>query len=261
VNGRIFDIKEFSVHDGPGGRITVFLKGCPLKCLWCHNPEGQLLEKELMVKRSFCKGCGACTINKESETFKKYGRDVGACPENLISVVGKDYSPEELAEKIISYKPILSALGGGVTFSGGEPLMQHEFVSRCADILRENNVHIALETCGFAPEKVFSEILSKVDYVMYDIKIMDSAKHKLYTGCPNEIILKNAETLKKRGIPFVFRTPMIPDITDTEDNLKKIEEFTEGFNWEKIPYNELAGEKYPHLDRTYSLEISESDTN
>ncbi len=258
MNGRVFDIKEFSVHDGPGGRITVFLKGCPLKCLWCHNPEGQSLESELMVKRSFCKGCGACMLNRESETFKKYGRDAGACPENLISVVGKEYSPKELADKIIAYKPLLSAIGGGVTFSGGEPLMQYKFLSECADILRENEIHIALETCGFAAEEVFSEILGKVDYVMYDIKIMDSDLHKRYTLCPNEIILKNAETLKKSGVPFVFRTPMIPGITDTDDNIKRIEEFVKGFDWEKIPYNELAGAKYPHLNRTYSLEISEN---
>ena len=257
MNGKIFDIKEFSVHDGPGGRITVFLKGCPLKCLWCHNPEGQSLESELMVKKSFCKGCGACVRNKESETYKKYGRDVSACPENLISVVGKEYTPSELADKIISYKPLLDAMGGGVTFSDGEPLMQYEFLSECADILRENGVHIALETCGFAKSKVFTEILAKVDYVMYDIKIMDSEKHKLYTGCPNEIILQNAELLKKSGVPFVFRTPMIPNITDTRDNLERIEEFTKGFSWEEIPYNELAGAKYPHLDRTYSLETSE----
>ncbi len=253
--GRIFDIKEFSVHDGPGCRVTVFFKGCPIHCLWCHNPEGQNTEKELMAKNSFCRACGACTQNKESESFKKYGRDISACPENLLSEVGKDYAVKELTDKIISYRAFFESMDGGVTFSGGEPLMQGEFLIKCLEILKKEGIHTALETCGHSDSSLFERVLEKTDYVMYDIKLFDSGMHKKYTGVSNEKILKNAEILKKSGKAFVFRTPMIPSITDTEENLSKIAEFTKGYVWEKIPYNNLAGAKYPHMGRKYTLEI------
>ena len=253
--GRVFDVREFTVHDGPGGRITFFLKGCPLRCTWCHNPEGQRADRELMIKDTLCVHCGCCKRNTDSESFIKYGRDIAACPKGLISICGEDITPEDVLKRVLPMKDMLRMTEGGVTFSGGEPLTQSAFLKATLDLLRANGIHTAIETCGYAPEDVFEDIvLGRCDYVMMDIKLMDPDIHRRYTGVDNGLILRNARALMSSGVPFVFRTPLIPDITDTEENLRRIEEFVKGFPWEKLPYNTLAGAKYPMLGREYDCQ-------
>ena len=253
--GTVFDIREFTVHDGPGGRITFFLKGCPLRCVWCHNPEGQSFEEELMVKHALCTGCGACKQNTKSEAYLRYGRDPAACPNGLVSACGERLTPEDVLRRVLPMKEMLALTEGGVTFSGGEPLSQPGFLRETLDLLAENGIHRAIETCGYASSEVFrSLVLARCDYVMMDLKLMDSAKHERYTGALNEQILENARALMKSGVPFEFRTPLIPGITDTEENLAAIEAFVGGAKWEKLPYNELAGAKYPMLGREYPYE-------
>lgn len=254
MTGRIFDIKEFSVHDGPGARMTVFLKGCPLRCLWCHNPEGQAEEKELMIRSALCEGCGRCFQSRDTALFRTYGREPAACAKGLISECGEDLSSADLLDRLLPLKDMLASMGGGVTFSGGEPLMQWPFLKECLLLLREAGFHTALETCGFAPAEVFREAIGLVDYVMMDLKIMDNDAHKAATGVENGQILENARILMQSKRPFVFRTPLIPDYTDSLQNLRAIEAFVGDFPWEKLPYNDLAGAKYPMLKRIYPLD-------
>lgn len=251
TTGRIFDIKEFAVHDGPGAGITLFLKGCPLRCVWCHNPEGQRYERELMCKSALCAHCGACEKNRQSESYLAWGRDVAACPRGLLSVCGTDLTPEQVLSRVLPLKPILEMTEGGVTFSGGEPLMQADFLCATASLLRSHGISTALETCGYASEETFLRVLSCVDYVMMDLKLMDEAAHVRYTGVSNAPILQNATHLMASGVPFIFRTPLIPAITDTEENVSAIAAFVGDAPWERLPYNSLAGAKYPMLGREY----------
>ena len=250
--GLVFDVREFTVHDGPGGRITFFLKGCPLRCVWCHNPEGQRFDREIMVKHTLCTHCGNCRKNTGSADFRTFGRDISACPNGLITLCGTEMTPEDVLSRVLPMREMLALTEGGVTFSGGEPLSQADFVRESLDLLRAAGIHTAIETCGYAPPSVFrSVVLERSDYVMMDLKLMDDAAHIRYTGVSNAVILENARALMDSGLPFAFRTPLIPGITDTAENLAAIEAFVGGATWEKLPYNTLAGAKYPMLDREY----------
>ena len=249
--GTIFDIKEFSIHDGPGGRITVFLKGCPLRCIWCHNPEGLKKDPQLMHKKNLCTNCGMCRLACTHEECKPFGRCIHSCSAGALSVAGYEISADELADKLNKNENLLKSLNGGITISGGEPLMQADFVCELADKLK---VHKAIQTSGYADEDTYKRVIDKFDYIMQDIKLADCEAHKLYTGVSNEKILKNIEYLKNSGKEFIFRVPMIPDITDNRENLDAIAKLTEGYDTEYIPYNTLAGAKYLMLGMEYKLD-------
>ena len=251
MKGTIFDIKEFALGDGDGIRTTVFFKGCPLSCIWCHNPEGLSPSPELYVKEVGCLGCGLCRRDCSHPECAPYGRCLHVCPSDLLSVVGKSYTSDELAEKLISKAPTLNALGGGITLSGGEPLLQHEFARELLSKLK-GNVHVAIETSGYASEEVFTQVASLCDLVIMDIKLADDDEHKKYTGVSNERILKNASWLKSSGIPHLFRTPLIPGITDTDDNLRAIASIVGESKIELLPYNTLAPAKYKSVGRKYT---------
>ena len=252
TRGLVFEIREFTVHDGPGGRLTVFLKGCPLACTWCQNPEGQNPVPELMARTNACTGCGGCRRATDCEEYRTYGRSPSCCPAGLLRVSGEWYTAKELLDRILPMKEMLELTEGGVTFSGGEPLMQSEFLMSALDLLRENGIHTAIETSGYADAEIFREIvLRRCDYVMMDLKLMRKDLHEAYTGVDNEVILENARMLKESGVPHVFRTPMIPSVTDTAENLAAIAAFVGDSPWEKIPYNAAAGSKYPMLGREY----------
>ena len=252
MTGTIFDIKEFSLHDGPGARTTVFLKGCPLRCRWCHNPEGLNPQKQLMVKTARCRQCGKCCIPCEHPECQPYHRCIHACPEGLVEICGKEMEASELVQKLMKNKDILELNHGGITISGGEPLMQPEFV---CELLEQLDCHTAIETSGYAEEMVFRKVIDKVDYVMMDLKLADREEHKRYTGVYNDLILKNFEYLKKSGREYVIRTPLIPGITDTEENLYRIRQIIGDSKWEKLPYNQMAGVKYPMLGMVYDLSV------
>lgn len=229
ATGLVFDIKEFAVHDGPGIRTTVFLKGCPLSCVWCHSPEGQSPAPQIMH-----------TARGER-------------------IAGKTYTAQALATYLNNQAAILTANEGGVTFSGGEPLMQAPFIHDTLDLLEP--VHRLLDTSGFAASRVFEALVTRFDLVYFDLKVMDPAAHRKYAGISNELILNNLQVLSRSGIPFVIRVPLIPTITDTTENLRAMAEYLHPLDGlvrvDLLPYNQLAGAKYAMLGLTYGLHAQE----
>ncbi len=252
MTGRIFDIKEMSVHDGPGIRTTVFFKGCPLRCKWCHNPEGITAETQLFYKNNSCVKCDKCNTACSHDECKQFGKCIYVCPNNCLEIVGRSVDADALADELKQNASVLGDSFGGFTFSGGEPLAQPEFLKELCKQLKCYN--LCIETSGFSSEVVFKEIVNLLDFVIMDIKLFDNLLHKKYTGVSNEIILKNFEYLKNSGKPYIIRTPLIPNITDSEDNLTAIENFIGNSTWEKIPYNAAAEYKYKMLDLEYEIE-------
>lgn len=250
MDGRIFSIEEFSTFDGPGIRMTVFLKSCPLKCAWCHNPEGQKYEIEYYRNPNGCLNCNNClTDGKFSEN------SINACKRNLIRKFGEDVSAKALCDKILKNQKILNMNNGGVTFSGGEPLNQSEFLIECLENLKDK-VHTCVQTCGYSEN--FEKVLNKTDMFLYDLKLIDKNEHLKYCGTDNEIIIKNYKLLAKSKTPFITRVPLITGITDTKENITSIAELLKSVNVsyvEVLSYNNLAGAKYKGLLREYTLNI------
>ena len=251
MTGTVFDIKEFSVHDGPGVRTTVFMKGCPLSCKWCHNPEGLSPHPEIMVRTARCRKCGLCLRPCTHEECKPFTRCLHACPDGLVSVAGKIWDADRLAAKLLQNADFMQSSGGGVTISGGEPTMQAEFVCELLDKL--SGVHRAVQTCGFTTAERFMNVISRVEFVMMDIKLADPAMHREFCGVDNRIILENFERLRASGKDYVIRVPLIPDITDTYENLSAIAALVGDSPVELLPYNNFAGAKYEGVGRTYTL--------
>ncbi len=256
VKGTIFDVKEFTVHDGPGVRTTVFFKGCPLSCIWCHNPEGMDTAPTLMVREAACTHCGACRKPCTHEDCKPHGRCLHTCPRGLISVAGREVTAGELAKKLAPSAPLFGE-DGGVTMSGGEPLMQPQFAIALADCLHEYGIRVALQTSGFAKEETFAEVLSHVDYVLFDLKLADDDAHRRYTGVSCETIHKNLVQLQNSSKPHVIRIPLIPGITDTAENVSALAHLAADSDVELMPYNPYAGAKYPQVGRTFSYREQE----
>lgn len=223
--GIIFSIEEFAIHDGPGIRTNIFLKGCPLRCTWCHNPEGISPKPQEMVKK------GERTI------------------------CGYEMSSTELAEQILKNKNIYRLNEGGITFTGGEPLMQPEFI---IDVLNKikPNIHTAIETSGHTTAKIFQKVVPMFDLVMVDIKHTNSATHKKYTGVDNKLILQNLEFLCSSNIDFIIRIPLIPEVNDTEENMRNISNLIKDakslVRVEIMRYHKTAGAKYAMIGEEYA---------
>ena len=217
VSGVIFAVEEFAVHDGPGIRKTVFFKGCPLRCNWCHNPEGLSFAPELWVNSSLCQACGRCHAvcvtagSYDRSSCTGCGNCLLVCPLRLRRICGRTVDAEALATELLIGNDLLAASGGGYTLSGGEPLAQPDFAAELIERLRPS--HIALETSGFAPSAVFSRVCSLVDLVMIDIKQVDPVVHRAMTGVENRQILANLRDLIETGRPFIARIPLIPGST------------------------------------------------
>ena len=247
VEGVIFDIKEFTVHDGPGIRTTVFLKGCPLRCIWCHNPEGLSAAPQLMVSKGGCQDCGACRKPCNHPECQPFARCILACPAGLLQVSGRRVQAEELAAQLMKQRDFFEGSGGGVTLSGGEPLMQPDFL--CALLEALGPLHRIIETSGYAPAAVFRRAVSLCDAVYMDLKHPDDEIHKRATGVGNKPILENLKWLKTSGLPYVLRIPLIPGINDDRECLSRTVELAarERGGLQKIdfmPYNPFAGAKY-----------------
>ena len=252
MTGIIFDIKEFSVFDGPGIRQTVFFKGCPLRCSWCHNPEGLSVLPQLMVSKGACTDCGRCRAVCPGGNCTACGKCVMACPSNVRRIAGEPMTAEALARVILKDADYYRRYGGGVTFSGGEPLLQSAFLLEVLSLVPD--VHCAIETSGYAQPDVFESVIQKMQYVMMDLKLMDDEAHRKYTGVSNGRILHNARTLIQSGIPCRIRIPLIPGVNDTEENLRAAAAFIAGLGKvpvELLPYHKTAGAKYEMVGQTY----------
>ena len=252
----VFSIEEFSVFDGPGIRSTVFLKGCPMRCEWCHNPEGQSFENPVIRSQNGCVSCGECFKRAEKIDGKAvFGADsVANCPQNLLRYCAVEYTADELCAKLSKNFAILNSSGGGVTFSGGEPLANHNFLLECLMKLK-GKTHRAVQTCGFCSEEVFARVMDECDHLLFDVKLIDNSLHKRYCGVSNKPILKNLQALASSGKNFVIRMPMIPAVTDTEDNVRAVARTLRetGIKYiELLPYNKMAGAKYPLAGMEYA---------
>lgn len=228
TRGVVFDIKEFALYDGPGVRCTIFMKGCPLRCSWCHNPEGLAREPEYM----------------KTAAWERQ--------------VGRVYQVDELVAVLLRYEPIFRAVTGGVTFSGGEPLLQADFVAAAMRMLK-GRLHLLLQTSGFANEEDFLSVIALSDLVFFDLKILRSDLHRRHTGCDNRRILANLVALDRSGTPYRIRMPMIPGVTDTEENYDLVREFiqtrlgrTHLQGLDMLPYNQAAGGKYEGVGRRFT---------
>lgn len=260
ATGTIFDIKQLSVFDGPGIRTTVFLKGCPLRCMWCHNPEGLSYRPQVMRAENGCIQCKSC---REACTHPDgcilCGSCVRACPKNLIRICGRRLSSEELVEYLLKDKKYLSQVQGGITFSGGEPLGQPEFLKECLEGLK--GVHRCIETSGYCENRVFQEIAERLEYVIMDFKLADDEKHRYFTGVGNEVIKENLEYLKERGKPFRIRIPVIPGVNDSLENFQETAGLLKGAKGleavELLPYHITAGAKYSMVGMEYQPEFDE----
>ena len=244
LTATIFEVREFCLHDGPGIRTTVFFKGCPLRCAWCHNPEGLSPEPEMLFKSAKCHHCGNC-------------QNGGDCPHGARVMCGRRWTVSELVQEIRGNADMLRSSGGGVTFSGGEPLMQAKFLCALADELKTGTVpvHLALETSGYAPAAVYQEAVGKMDLVFQDLKHPDSVEHKRWTGVDPAPIHANLAWLKASGKPFVARIPLIPGVNDSDDAKEGFARLLEGksglLRVELLPYHLTAAAKYPFTGRAY----------
>lgn len=265
IYGYILEYKRFAVHDGDGIRTTLFLKGCPLACRWCHNPEGISFKPELAYLAHKCVGCGECGVCPEGahifdggHTFVREkctacGKCADECLGEALTLYGKKISAEEAAEILCLDRDFFVSSGGGVTLSGGEPLMQPEFTAEVFRLVKEQGISTALDTCGYAKKSALDTVLPYTDKVLFDIKAARSDTHEKYTGKPNEPILENLRYISSRGIPIEIRIPLIPGVNDGElDEIGKILAPLERITAVRVlPYHGYAATKYESLGLTY----------
>jgi len=275
ATGLIFNIQQFSTEDGPGIRTTVFLKGCPLRCAWCHNPEGLRAAPDLVWYDVRCIGARAClgACPADALTLTTSGMQIDrehctvcgdcaqACPSGALEVIGRRWTPEQLMEELLKDRVFFETSAGGITFSGGEPMLQEDFLSEVLPHCRRAGLHIALDTCGAASPERFERILDLVDLVLYDLKIMDPDRHRAATGAGNDLILHNARLLASHGVPLWVRTPIIPGYTDDPENLRALGAFIDRElptvkRWDLLAYTNLGRPKYHRLDVPYALEAA-----
>ena len=258
LSAMIFDIERNSYVDGPGIRTTVFLKGCPLSCVWCHNPESQSFEKQMMFYKNKCIGCGKCreVCPNHLKSCDFCGKCELYCPADARKICGKEYTIDEVLKEIVKDKPFYENSGGGVTLSGGEPLAQYDFSLELLKKAKENGIHTAVETCGYAEKSKILEIAKYVDLFLFDCKETDPELHKEYTGFDNKIILENLKALSDAGSKIILRCPIIPGFNDRAEHFKGISEIADKFSGiehiEIEPFHPLGESKYSALGRKYA---------
>ncbi len=269
--GLVFDVQRTSLHDGPGIRTTVFLKGCPLHCVWCHNPESQSFKPELMFFGDKCTLCGACVkacpvgahlIEGDSHTVDREkctacGACVKVCLYDALRVVGEERTVQGVMDEVVRDKPFYEHSGGGMTVSGGEPMAQFAFTKALLEAARAEAIHTCVETCGFSRPEQCEELLPLVDLFLYDIKGTDSALHRAHTGVPNEQILENLELLVSRGATVSLRCPLVPGVNDTDEHIAGIaaleRKYPQLAGMEIMSYHAMGNDKSRRIGREAEL--------
>ena len=272
TTGMVFDIKRFSIHDGPGIRTTVFFKGCPLSCWWCHNPESQATEPEMMFRENRCIRCRACqavckqsaiswdgdVISTDMEKCTLCGVCVEACYAEAREMIGREMSVAQVIAEIERDIAFYDESAGGVTFSGGEPLWQRDFLLDLLRACQEKEIHTAVDTCGFATWETVDSVREYVDLFLYDLKLMNDARHQKFTAVSNELILSNLRALAEPGENIVLRVPIIPEINDDDESLRQLGAFAATLpnvnQMSLLPYHPTAVDKYRLLHKVCGLQ-------
>jgi pyruvate formate lyase activating enzyme len=272
TEGIVFNIQRYSIDDGPGVRTTVFVKGCPLTCLWCSNPESQNPMPEISYRYTSCKRCGTCenTCPVHAISLTEDGVHINrrectgceacieACIYEALSMSGKKMSVDEVFRIVCRDKDYFEVSGGGLTASGGEILTQPDFVAELFRRCREEGIHTCADTCGFGDKEALRKILKYSDLVYYDLKHLDSEKHRQYCGVSNEIILENLKLVAESGVPVVIRVPLIPGYNNSDRNIELLSQTVAGFKKDIpvnfLPYHRYGANKYRMLDMVYRLE-------
>ena len=273
MTGTVFNTQKFSIHDGTGIRTLIFMKGCPLRCIWCSNPESQRTGPEVMFVRSKCTGCGKCaalcreaavddvTFDIDRSRCVKCGLCTSRCYAGAKKMTGRQVTVREMMELIEKDRIFYTNSGGGVTVGGGEPAMQHGFVEELLKACRASHIHTAIETCGYGRWQDICGMFDNADQIFFDLKAMDPELHRKLTGVSNELILHNAEQAAVRGKDVIFRIPLIPGCNDSLTNIEETGAFVGGLSGngsnvsiEVLPYHDLGRDKYRWLDMDYGLE-------
>ncbi|MEI3502747.1 MAG: glycyl-radical enzyme activating protein [Anaerovoracaceae bacterium] len=273
MTGTVFNTQKFSIHDGTGIRTLIFMKGCPLRCIWCSNPESQRTGPEVMFVRSKCTGCGKCaalcreaavddvTFDIDRSRCVKCGLCTSKCYAGAKKMTGRQVTVREMMELIEKDRIFYTNSGGGVTVGGGEPAMQHGFVEELLKACRESHIHTAIETCGYGRWQDICGMFDNADQIFFDLKAIDPELHRRLTGVSNELILHNAEQAAVRGKDVIFRIPLIPGCNDSLTNIEETGIFVGGLSGngrnvsiEILPYHDLGRDKYRWLDMDYGLE-------
>lgn len=274
----VFNLQRYSLHDGPGIRTTVFLKGCPLRCWWCHNPESQSPDPELVIRAERCTGCGACArvcphgaivdvsgilvYSREKCAF--CGKCAAVCVSQSRVMLGREKTVEQVMAEIVRDTIFYDESGGGVTFSGGEPLSQPDFLADLLDACRKQGISTAVDTCGFVAKDTLLGIAQKTDLFLYDLKVMDSVKHERYTGVPNAVILDNLRALSETASAVIVRIPLVPGINDDEENLtatgRFLADLSDSWPVSILPYHDTGSHKYARLGKLWRMGSTASPT-